>query len=192
MKHFYYAYFLALKKYLVDSIQFSEIFHKNNYNCWSIAYAKMLLSTCVEIESTLKEISKRYDPDLSIKRVTIGRLRSNVIKHKPNFHATEVQIPRYGKTLKPWEKWSGNPEQNPEWWQAYNNIKHESFSGATQRNVVNSIAALFVNLIYLYADETHPHEEGSPFNSLYPRPTLFSYPNLYPGSIVFGEKILLP
>ena len=181
-----------MEKDLEDSIRFSELFHENNHNCWSIAYVKMLLSTCVQIESTLKELCEKYDPEFSSCRVHIGQLRDAILKEKPNFHATEVQLPRYGESLQPWEKWLGNSSENPEWWRAYNDIKHESFSGATQRNVVNSIAALFVNLIYLYADETHPHEEGSPFNSLYPRPTLFSYPNLYPGSIVYGEKILLP
>jgi hypothetical protein len=47
-------------------------------------------------------------------------------------------------------------ETSPDWWKAYNKVKHqrsEHFDHANLHNALNALAGLFVMLIYAFPDE---------------------------------------
>ena len=105
---------------------------------------------------------------------------------KSNFHLTEIELPRYGRKIKPWHDWGNN--LNPDWWRAYNAAKHDrgnNYHLANQINVISALSALFCNVIYLYAD-------SSPRLDMIPEPRLFHFETLFPHQIVFGGALQLP
>ena len=55
----HYQYFLALEQDFEESIRYAEIDNSND-NVFSVAYLKMLVSACIEIEATLKLLCQRY------------------------------------------------------------------------------------------------------------------------------------
>jgi hypothetical protein len=179
----HYQYFLALEQDFEESIRYVEIDEAHN-DVFSVTYLQILVSACIEIEATFKQICRRYAPESSPNN--INELREIVLHQKPNFHLTEIEVSRYGRKYKPWEAW-GNGE-NPDWWRAYNNAKHDrgsNYAQANQKNVLCALSALFCNVIYLYADD-------SPRPTLDPEPKLFYYDSLFPAHFVFGGNVELP
>jgi len=179
----HYQYFLALEQDFEESIRYAEV-DSSNDSVFSVAYLKILVSACIEIEATLKQLCKRYSPRSDPQN--INDLRQIVISAKSNYHLTEIELPRYGKKLKPWHEWGSN--QNPDWWKAYNSAKHDrinNYNRANQKNVILALSALFCNLIYLYAD-------CSPRPDMSPEPRLFHFNTLFPDQLVFGSALQLP
>jgi hypothetical protein len=73
----------------------------------------------------------------------------------PDVPAFQILVPRFGLTLTPWDEW-GKPSGVPFWWTAYNKIKHNrdsEYHRAALKNVLNSVAGLFVMVLYLYRDK---------------------------------------
>jgi hypothetical protein len=73
----------------------------------------------------------------------------------------------------PWENWQES--KTPDWWRAYNNVKHDRdiyYHKATLQYTIAAITGLFVATIYLYKEEA---ENGS----LVPLPKLLSLPKEY-------------
>jgi hypothetical protein len=73
----------------------------------------------------------------------------------PNIPNFEVLLPRYGMKLKPWSNWNV-VNGVPDWWTAYNKIKHHrdsEYHRANLRNALNSVAGLFVVTLYVYREK---------------------------------------
>lgn len=160
-------YFLSVEEDLKRLARFIE-FNKQNYECFSIENTRILISAAAEAEVVCRQICKQINPNSKANNIN-GFCRE--IKPYYNiFSNFEVTIPRYALTLKPWDNWNNN--KTPEWWTAYNKMKHERDSKyhlASLKNVLNSVAGLFVACLYLYKDKA----EGA---SLYPSPD-FLYPS---------------
>jgi len=52
----------------------------------------------------------------------------------------QVSIPVYRLDFRPWENWS--VDKSPDWWGAYNNVKHSRNIHFEQANLLNTITAL--------------------------------------------------
>ena len=95
-------------------------------------------------------------------------------------------MPRFGLELCPWSNWQNN--KKPDWWDAYNNVKHDrhkKYSDANLKNVLNSVAGLLVLVLHLYQKFA---KEGS----LSPNPTLFRPTENYQnGTTVWDTEILI-
>jgi hypothetical protein len=62
---------------------------------------------------------------------------------------------RYPFPVKPWSFWKPGLTNkfSPQWWDAYNLVKHrrdQNFHEANQANVLNGLSGLFALLLYLY------------------------------------------
>lgn len=96
--------------------------------------------------------------------MTIGSL--TIKEAKSLLNCAEVEIPRYGLALKPWDNWHEN--ENPHWWHAYNAVKHqrhERYSEANLKNALSSVCGLFLLLLFLYQEQAEAGE-------LVPNPTM--------------------
>lgn len=167
----------------MDSIQFVEL-DDDNKTTFSIVYAKMLFSSCAEIEVVLKALCERITPGSNPR--CINRYRETILAHFPAFHKVEIQIPRYAMSKRPWVSWSAGC--NPTWWHAYTNVKHNraaAFREANQGNVVEALAALFATLLYFYQTEIDSGNFG-------PEPQLLEYPSMFPDHFVVSHKLKLP
>jgi hypothetical protein len=69
-------------------------------------------------------------------------------------HSAEIKLDRYGLKIQPWFSWDSNTTPaSPDWWKAYNAVKHgrnASFPAASQQNVLRALCGLLVLLLYFY------------------------------------------
>lgn len=159
MKMPYWHYFISLEDEIVKISKFIEIC-EDNFSVYSIELTKLLLSICSEVDVVAKLLCKEADIGLYNKikgshNATIETYRTVINTRFPQFHNVNVIIPFYNLSFLPWDAFKDNV--NPEWWQQYNNVKHErniSFEKANLKNVLLSMAGLMVLLVYLYGRES--------------------------------------
>lgn len=141
-------YYLALEQDLKKISRYIE-FCTENEKTYSIELAHILLSASSEIDVVMKLLCKKIKE--SCKTKNIEDYRKVIKSNLPNFISEEISIPRYNMISKPWQNWTH--DKNPEWWKAYNDVKHkrnEYFQEANLKNVINSLGALFLTVIYYY------------------------------------------
>jgi hypothetical protein len=168
----YWQYFLAIEDDLLNASRFVE-FVSDNYSVYSIEFARLLLLSSSEIDVVAKELCKLLSTDSKCE--DINDYQKIILKHYPLFATFEVNIPRFGLSVKPWDAWSqGNKLV---WWKAYNDVKHERskyYNKATLSNAVESVAALFTILLYYYRQLQIIHENDRLRLFLNPPPKLFA------------------
>jgi len=136
-----------------------------------------------ETDVVCKQLCSKQEP--SLRAENVAAYRQVLVRHFPRLPSFVVTIPRHGLQLKPWSNW--NPKRKnqsaPQWWGAYNNIKHHrhtKFHDGNLKHVLNAVAGLFVVTLYLYADKA---EEGK----LTPNPVLLRVPEENFGGIVWED-----
>ena len=146
----YWQHFLALETDFAATSRYVE-FSEDNFRTYSVEYAKLLLAIGSEVDVLCKIICRNIDE--AADRNNIGDYRACLTGHT-NMATEEVLIRRYNLTFKPWEEWSRN--RNPNWWESYNNVKHDrnvAFAEANLQNCANAISGLFVAVLYAYKAE---------------------------------------
>ena len=144
-------YFLAFDEDLETLSRYVE-FHEDNYRCFSVEIARVLLAAASEVDVVAKLLCKKISAKSKAK--TIDAYRTEICAKYPKIAAFEVVAARYGLRLQPWDQWSKG--KSPFWWKAYNDVKHErdkSFGDANLKNLLNAVAGLFVMCLYLYKEE---------------------------------------
>jgi len=171
-------YFLALESDL-DRISRYVEFDEENFKCFSIEIARVLMASAAEVDVVCKQLCKKIDPEAA---ESINQYRYRIKRAYPDIHGFEVLLPRYGLKLKPWSKWRGNTGV-PLWWTAYNKIKHHRDSEYYQgnlKNALNSVAGLFVMVLYLY-------KEKAELGELVPSPQLLRVTEEHFGGTTYGD-----
>ena len=157
-KNIHWDYFLALENDVENLARYIE-FVKSNFKTHSIELAHLLLATSSEADVVMKELCKFLSP--GFKGETINSYKKIIKKHFPEIINKEVECSRYGLTLKPWSNWSN--DESPDWWKGNNKVKHmrsTHFKKANLKNVLNSLAGLFVVNIYFNHEKFCSEHEG--------------------------------
>lgn len=148
-------YFLSLEKDFTRTIDFVELTPAND-SAFSNEYAKLLLLVGSEVDVVAK---------LLCDKIAAGQRAENIVDYRKlivakfnGFHTIAIEIPRYSISVQPWLPWDPAMAKSPDWWTAYNNVKHErdkNFQDANQKNTTNALCGLLALLLYLYKDEPH-------------------------------------
>ena len=158
-------YFLALEKDLEVLSRYIE-FTEANFTCYSIEIARILLSAASEVDVVAKQLCLKLDQTSLASNIDLYR---NEIKSAyPNLPLFRITIPRFGLELSPWTNWN-NTHGVPDWWTAYNKVKHHrntDYHRANLKNCLNAVAGIFVILLYFYKEKAENAE-------LIPIPSLF-------------------
>jgi hypothetical protein len=144
-------YLLAFDADLVELSRYVE-FHENNFNCFSIEIARILLASAAEVDVVSKLLCKTINP--KSRAGNIHRYRDTIRPAFPGIASFEVFMPRFGLSLHPWNEWT-KKEGVPFWWSDYNKVKHQRdayFGRASLKNMLNAVAGLFVMVLHLYGE----------------------------------------
>lgn len=147
---------LALSRW----IEFSE----DNEQVYSLELARLLMTAAAEADVVAKALCRAINPQS--RASSIGSYCQELLAACPEIPGAEVQMPRFGKSLRPWSIW-GNSEGPPLWWRANNKVKHrraDHFREASLKNVLNAVSGLMVLLVLLSSRDQA---------SLYPGPSVF-------------------
>ncbi|MCG6157080.1 hypothetical protein [Rubinisphaera margarita] len=117
---------------------------------WSPQFAQIILECASQVDSLWKAVEKTENPSSSTDKLTIknhwDRYRDSVSPQKVIFFGGPNPA-----VISPFDVWSDTTFQSPDWWQAYNKLKHDRFTyqaEATMSNALRSIAGLFLAIVY--------------------------------------------
>jgi hypothetical protein len=133
-----------------------------NFSTFSNENARLLLSSCAEIESMFKQIIEGKTPQASAKNIRDYFAFINT--QNPGFCEESISSPRLQLTLQPFFGWSR--DCSPPWWTAHNRVKHNrnlNFEYASIENMVNAVAALEITLKYYFLEMRLMHKTEVPF-----------------------------
>lgn len=150
-------YFLALEADIENLARYVE-FTNDNLDTYSMEIAHILLASSSEVDVVAKLLCR--DLDASDKSSKITQYKEVIMRYLPDIATSKISLPRYGLELAPWSNWSG--DKNPIWWTSYNDVKHKrniNFNKANLKNVLNSMAGLFLLLIYHYRNSISSIEQ---------------------------------
>lgn len=142
-------YLLAVERDVEKISRYVE-FDPKNFECFSIELARLLLACGAEIDVVCKQICRALNQNSRAE--SIGKYKTEIVAAYPDVPTFEVQIPRFGLVLHPWDEWR-KPKGQPLWWTAYNKTKHQrdsEYHRANLKNTLNAVAGLFVMVLYLY------------------------------------------
>ena len=145
-------YFLALEQDMQSSSRYVE-FCEENMATYSIEFAHLLLAASSEVDVVAKKVCQILSPGSA--HNNINQYRRTLRKKLASLAHLQIEIPRYGITLRPWINIA--EDKNPEWWVSHNNVKHqrdEHFQEATLKNSLNAMAGLLCLVFHLYDFET--------------------------------------
>ncbi|MFN5064823.1 MAG: hypothetical protein ACK4V0_04715 [Aphanizomenon sp.] len=146
----YWQYFLAIEADFAATTRYVEIC-SDNYKTYSVEYAKLLLASASEIDVVCKILCKKLDTTAN--PGNMDDYRNCIVRHTA-LSDEKVLVRRYNIELEPWKTWKGTC--NPPWWSNYNKVKHQRnqyYTEANLKNCINSVAALFILVIYLHKAE---------------------------------------
>jgi len=184
MNKTYWHYFLSLEQDFIKTTDYVEV-SGNNYDTYSIRYLQLILSICSEIDAVLKLLCYGVTPTHKVKNPNMDNYRKIVMNKYPNFYTLMIPINRFEIAIDPWREWK--QDKNPEWWHAYNDLKHERdqyLYKANLKNSLYSLTGLFGALLYLYKFSISE-------NQLTPWSALFDYKGS-PGNLLAESNLELP
>ena len=160
----YWQYCLSIERNLEKTLDFVDISF-NNKTTYSFEYAKIIMLACSEIDMLCRLLCKAIDPstdfdDTSTRSGDIKEYAKIILPKFPRITSFELSGLN-GVKYKPFENWILNPYSSPEWWFAYNKVKHYrhvEFEKATQSNAFYSVAGMIVLNLYLrrLIDSSYP------------------------------------
>lgn len=190
----YWKYFLELEESLLELQRYIN-FEKNNWKVYSNEFIKLIEVIGSEIDVVAKEIVLYKNSQVkSINGISnwgynIQQLIPDIDTINLNFYSEEI--------ITPWKNWKHEKyidkngkegyrlkkgKENPEWWKAYNKVKHErttitggkyNYERANLGNVINALGGLYILETYfmeeLYKQDGIGMEEFG---------KLFSYRNI--------------
>lgn len=142
----HWPYFIALEKDVVTLSRYVD-FSSPNMLTFSLEMARILLAAGAEADVLLKRICELNEPDSKVCR--IGDYFEIISRHHGSLFTFEVQLPRWGISLVPWEQWQQTAP--PDWWTSYNKVKHHRASHFHRANLqctIEAVAAVFVLNVY--------------------------------------------
>ncbi len=147
----YWTYFLALEQDFFATDRYVCI-NSNNAATFSIEYAQLLLRIGSEIDTLFKVYFELHG--ISIKRPNIDSYKELILAKMPNFVKGTVRVDETDLEFVPWASWDTG--DNPIWWKAYNEVKHErykNFEKANLRNTLEALSGLFILSGHLYSQK---------------------------------------
>lgn len=157
----YWRMFLLLEKELVEALDYVEL-NTNNYATTSIVFSKLLLSIGAEIDNVFRECSGLSG------RSSIEHYYNFIINKYPAIVNQQVKVKDTTIVLKPYDGWNGSqPAQSLNFWQKYNELKHDrvlNAQNASLETVLNALASLFVMELYRFDDIYRTH--GDTFTNM--------------------------
>ena len=150
----YINHYLLLEKDFELTTEYVTL-SEDNYNTYSVSYLKLLLTIGSEIDVMLEFLAKLYNPSTKSSGFGCSKI---LLENEPDLKTLEIKLKNEDIIIKPWDC-----ARIPEWWTAYNEIKHNRFESADMfdstrkyyqyanlRNVINSLTALLSLELYAY------------------------------------------
>jgi len=172
-------FFLALEKDIEVLSRYVE-FTEPNFTCFSLEISRILFAAASEADVVAKQLCVKINTTSSASN--IHQYRDEIRDAYPSLQTFKVTIPRFGLELTPWLNWC-DLQGVPDWWTAYNKVKHHrntDYYKGNLKNCLNAAAGLFVLILYFYKEKAENAE-------LIPIPSLFRVTEEHFDGTTFNE-----
>lgn len=182
----FWNYYLNLENRFINTTQYVEV-DKDNYQTFSIEYIGLLQSICAEIDTIMKEICGFNQEDFK----KISMYYEKIMKD-PFFKniMDEETIYIYKKiNIKPFDKW--DEKNSPQWWESYNDVKHErvaKYKNGNLENVLYALSALYILERYKIKDIANKTNESLDIPEIDSK--VFRLKNLKTENINLGFRVM--
>lgn len=154
----HWSYYMSLEDDLIETSRYVEIC-EDNFDTYSTQFTRLLLAAASEVDVVAKQICRQIDPSGS--HGNINDYRNLIVPTFPAIPEMQLGIQWNPVRVKPWDSWAATPSSNPDWWRAYNAVKHErnaNFKSANLRNALAAIAGLHCLVRHLDEDKGQPKQ----------------------------------
>jgi hypothetical protein len=140
---------------------------ETNISTYSVQISSLLLDVCTTIEANFRAILKKngYEKDIA----QCNMCDYFLIEESHHLSSYEIKIPFWkddkqeerfvweegGKVRRPFEKWHNKTYDSLDWYQSYNQVKHnmiENFDKATLDNLVDAFCGLHILMCSQFYD----------------------------------------
>lgn len=131
--------------YLYDGKRVTDF---GNSKIYSNEYVKQYQAICSEIDVIMKTICFELG-NINANNMVSG-YTPTILNEWKQIRLQKVKMKNI--ELQPFVNWKADPYKAPDWWPAYNKVKHErvdNFKKANLKNVINALAGLYVLESYL-------------------------------------------
>ncbi len=135
----YVNHYLLLEKDFEETKQYVTI-AEDNFEAYSVAYLKLLLTIGSEIDVMLEVVAKEYDVNSSENGFGCSKV---LLEHEPDVKKLEIMLKDENVTILPWDC-----DRIPEWWTAYNEIKHNRYEEAKKFNSSKKTFNMLIKKMY--------------------------------------------
>lgn len=112
---------------------------EDNYKTHSSELSALILRACTDVEIIRKRMTEKKDN---------GSAATRLFELYPDIRDAEVFLPLWSLTVAPWKSL---PDSKPDWWKAYEDIKHDNRSSIQAGNLeyfLKSLSGLYILLLY--------------------------------------------
>jgi len=155
----HWSYYFSLEDDLIETMRYVEIC-EDNFDTYSTQFTRLLLAAASEVDVIAKLLCNQIDA--ASKPKNIDDYRQIIVAAFKAIPAIQMGIEWNPLRIKPWESWAGPHPSNPEWWRAYNGVKHErnaNFKSGNLRNALGAIGGLYCLVRHLEEDQGRPRPE---------------------------------
>ena len=155
----HWSYYFSLEDDLIETNRYVEICDEN-LDTFSTQFTRLLLAAASEVDVVAKTLCEQIEPQSNPRN--IDGYRKVIIRKFPAIPAIEMGIEWNPLRIKPWESWAASNPSSPDWWRAYNGVKHErnaNYWSGNLRNSLGAIAGLYCLVRHLEEDKGRPRPE---------------------------------
>lgn len=155
----HWAYYMSLEDDLIAMSRYVEIC-EDNFTTYSTQFTRLLLAAGSEVDVVTKILCEQIDP--AARRNNIEDYRSVIASKFPAIPCVVMGVQWRTFRVKPWASWGAPTPSNPDWWRAYNGVKHErnmNFREGNLKNALEAIAGLYCLVRHLNEDKGRPRPD---------------------------------
>lgn len=165
----YWNYYLNIERSIMELENYIT-FDERNFNCFSIEFIKMFQMICSEIDVVLKLITSKSSMK-GYKEYLLNNEYKEIVNSEANL------ILKINLSFNPFSLLDLNTKLK--WWEEYNNVKHDrlkndNYTQANLKNVLESLAALYILESFYYNIKFYKKDENSNYSVPTPKSKLFS------------------
>ena len=124
---------------------------EDNLKTHSFELSALILRACTDVEIIRKRMTEKNDN---------GRAAARLFELYPDIRDAEVFLPLWSLTFAPWKSL---PDSKPDWWKAYEDIKHDNSTSTRAGNLeyfLKSLSGLYILLLY-YDRFIYSHKDAA-------------------------------
>jgi hypothetical protein len=160
-----------IRAYRAIANTLNEVFYviepaEANLNAFGHQIRNLFIVACTEVENLLKSFFR--DNGRKSENLNMGKYVQSNSWLQLNNYSVSLRLHRYNQMITPFESWPTTHSLN--WYQAYNDTKHNrhtDFDKANLKNLIDAVAAIHILICAQWGNDIFDTTEGGQYQSIF-------------------------